>query len=390
MKKILAKAMCLVLAMGSLSGLVACGQNDDEAGNRTQLVIGNVDLGLGDEWLKAVKKDFEDKFANYQGENGKVGVYVKIENKEEEYTTQQLVSNMPFNKVDLYMLAHADYMTLYSAKHKGKSILEDISDVVKGMYYDEQGNMLPEGTQGASSIESRMVDAYRTYYNLGTEMDSTYYGLPFYSTPVGITYDADLFNEESLYLRNGKIGANQADVDSGNCDAGADGVKGTYDDGLPATWNEFVYLMNAMKTMGIAPFIWSDADGYQREHVQRQIYANYEGYNDYMLLQTFNGTDSQFGEINEQNGYLLAGQEGRLAVAKAAYDIIHNGYYAEEAAEPSTNHINAQMYYVWSVEQSTRIAMIFEGSWWENEAREEFDSMAKIDAKYAHGKRNFK
>ena len=392
MKKWISKVLCGVIATTALLGGVGCGSDDEskDYGNKTPLKLGNVDLGLGDEWLQSVQNDFENAYADWQGEDGKVGVYLDIINKEDEFSTAQLLSNMPFNDIDLYFLCHAEYMALYNKKYEGERILADLSDVVKAKNYDDKGTLVATAGTGTSSIESRLIDCYRDYYNVGTKEDSAYYALPYYSTPYGICYDADLFDEQALYFKNGRIGATQEDIDNGTCDPGPDGAMGTYDDGMPATWTQFMSLLQSMKSMGLIPFIWSGADAYQKQYAQGQIYANYEGYNDYMLAQTFNGVDSQFGEITEKNGYLLAEQEGRLAMVKAAYDIVHNGYYAEESTDPGTTHTNAQMYYVWSIESDKRIAMLFEGSWWENEARIEFDDMAELNSDWGHGKRNFK
>lgn len=358
---------------------------------KTQLEIGNADRGLGDEWLNAVIAKFEAAYADYEGEDGKVGVQVVVTNKKDEFDSANLAVNMPYNEMDLYIVANSEYSTLYMKKYEGQSILADLTDLVKAKNYDDDGNLVADGT-GTKSIADRMVTEYRNYYDLSTDGSGTYYGLPFFATCSGGIYDADYFDEYELYfLPDGTIGASQADIDDGNCGKGPDGKLGTYDDGMPATWEQFKELMIAIVQADGTPFIWDGLNTYERGYFFQQIYANYEGANDFGLLFSFNGTDSEFGEINESNAYKLAGQEGRLATNKAISDIMSNSlYYSADAMKSSTTHTNAQRLYLKSVEEGKRIAMFMEGSWWENEARDVFDEMAKTEESWGHGKRNFK
>ena len=87
-------------------------------------------------------------------------------------------------------------------------------------------------------------------------------------------------------------------------------MEGTYDDGLPATWNDFVFLMEEMIRRGITPFTWANMS-YYRTAMLKALWANYEGYDDYLLNYSFNGTHSSLGEIREDNGYILQNQGGK-------------------------------------------------------------------------------
>lgn len=397
MKKIISKVLAfsfIAIAMAStLSGCNLTTQEGSEIDeNKTLLQIGNMDKGLGDEWLNAVVAKFEDAYKDYQGKDGKVGVQVEITNKQSEFGTSSLAANMPYNEIDVYVLCdNISYATLYTKQYEGESILADISEVVNAKNYDAQGNLVPDGT-GTESIASRMVDVYKQYYDVSADGSGSFYGLPFYSTPTGGVYDADYFNEMELYFKaNGEIGATQEDIDNQDCGPGPDGELGTYDDGMPQTWEQFKSLMNAIVAVGDTPFIWDGLNDYQRKCFFQHIYANYEGANDFGLLYSLNGTDSEFGEINEANAYQLAGQEGKLAANVAIRDIMSNAsYYSPDAMKSSTTHTNAQMFYVKSIEADKRIAMFMEGSWWENEARDVFDDMELTEASWGHGKRDFR
>lgn len=397
MKKIISKVLAFsFIATVMASTLSGCslttieGPEIDET--KTQLQIGNMDKGLGDEWLNAVISKFEEAYAEYPGKDGKVGVQVVVTNKQNEFSTSSLVANMPYNEIDVYFLAdNISYPTLYMKEYNGESILADLTDVIKAKNYDAKGNLVADGT-GTASIESRMVGAYKQYYDVSSDGSGKFYALPFYSTPTGGIYDADYFNEAELYFKaNGEIGATQADIDEGECGLGPDGKLGTYDDGMPATWEQFKELMDAIVASGDIPFIWDGLNVYQRKYFFQQVYANYEGANDFGLLYSLKGTDSEFGEINEGNAYKLAGQEGKLAANKAISDIMSNGsYYSPDAMKSSTTHTNAQMFYVKSIENNKRIAMFMEGSWWENEARDVFDDMELTEESWGHGKRDFR
>lgn len=392
-KKGLNVLSCVVSATLAFS-LVACSGTGDSqesgGGNVTELNIGNVSAGMGDEWLVAVANKFEQAYANYQGADGKVGVKVKITNKLGEYATPSLITDMPYNGMDMYVVANSTYTALKNATHNGASILADITDVVTGLNYDAKGNLVADGT-GTTSIASRMVEAYADYYNLGTETEASYYGLPFFATPCGAAYDADLFGREGLYFKaDGSIGATKEDVAAGNCSTGPDGKIGSYDDGMPNTWQQFEELMNYMVSSNITPFIWSGANTYQRKYFFGQVYANYEGLRDYTTLHELHGEDSQFGEITPSDAWRLAGQEGRLASYYVVDTILNNPrYYHTNSMDGTMTHKLAQKTFIESVNTSNPIAIIFDGSWWENECREYFDAMSQFPG-YGYGERDFR
>ena len=397
LKRISAVALVGVTVSGAMSAVACSTTNDPYAGyeNMTILEIGNVDAGLGDEWVNAVKKEFELAYADYKGKDGKVGVYVGVENKDQEFATPQLVINMPTNPHDIYILANSSYQTLYNA-----GVLADVTDVLTAKNYDAKGDLLTENSSVAenekTSIASRMVDFYEEYYNLGTADNPSYYGIPFFSTPSGAIYDADFFDEKKLYLnKEGNMFAcTQADVDAGNAGVGPDGVSGTYDDGLPETYEQFKQLCQTIKTRanGI-PFIFDTQHEYQRSSALKQVWANYEGANDFMLNYSLSGRDNDLGvDITESNGYELMKQPGRLAMYTYAKDIVSKGWYDAESYKANVSHTGAQSVFINSIESDSRIAFLFEGSWWENESRDAFAEMADYykNENYGFGKRNFK
>ncbi len=390
--KLISLLMVLVLMISSMS-LMACSTPDDggDDGTHTVLTIGNRDRGFGHVWLDEVASEFELAYADYQGENGKVGVEVEITNKVDEFSTMNLTQNMPYNGFDLYVLDELDYQLLYSTQYDGASILADITDVVTAKSYDDEGNLVANGTK---SISDRIIDdSYRDYYNYGTDAQPSFYALPFAVFPGGIIYDAEIFDKYALYFKaNGTIGAKQADIDNRTCGTGPDGELGTYDDGMPATWEQFKELLyNMAYAKSVTPFIWSGNNDYPKEYLCASIYANYEGANNYNLLYTLDGTHSKLGEINSSNAWKLGGAEGRVAAVQAFADIMSDSkYYSSKAMAVTTTHTMAQMLYVKSIQEGDKIAMFAEGSYWEEEAREYFEDMGKTKPAWGFGQREFK
>ena len=375
MKKVVSLVLGLVLMMGMFA--VGCGGNDSTIDpNRTQLYVGVTEGGIGWTWMEETIKDFEKENPEVQ---------VLMTHKKQEFTGSTLLSNLKYNKFDIYFLWGCDYNAFYSSGD-----LLDITDAVTEKVYDAEGNL---STSATHSIIDRVVDEeFATYFNKGTDTEPKYYGIPFFSMPAGIIYDAELLNEQSLYFtKNGTIGAKLGDANIGK---GPDGEEGTLDDGMPVTWNDFMLLVTIMRTSkNIVPFTWSGADEYQKGYALNQVYANYEGKENFMLNFTFNGHDTGLDEdISEENGYLVAQQEGRKAVAKFAYDILSNSQnYSSMAFKSAHTHKLAQQEYIQSADGTVkRIAFLFEGGYWETEAKNVFDAMAKTKDEWGFGKRDFR
>ena len=111
-----------------------------------------------------------------------------------------------------------------------------------------------------------------------------------------------------------------------------------------------------------------------------------------MLNYSFNGTDSTLGQITDANAYKLYAQEGRKAALSVAYKLIHghNGkYFSSNAFGTSQANTETQYEFLMSTTKNAKIAMMFEGGWWENEAKGTFKEMADLNQSYAYGERNF-
>lgn len=379
---VLSVSMCCATACGGVAGGGGGGQDVDSS--KSQLNVGIFDAGLGTVWLDEAIKDFEAYYANTPFEEGKMGVEVIKDAKKSEFRPGNLLSTMEYYDNAMYFLDQSRYVEYVS-----QGLVADITDTIKEKIYDEDGNFA--AVTGKPAVKSILDTMQDDVWDVAGLVNGKYYAIPYYTGVSGMIYDADLFNEKGYYyFANGQIGAKQADIDSGNCGTGPDGVLGTTDDGLPYTWNDFIKLMNLMVTEDIIPFTWAGATNYQRQAMYQQIWANYEGTNNYSLNFTFKGTDSVLGEINDDNANILKNQEGRVAGIKACYDVIKNSKYYSTNAINNQSHTEAEFEYIDSINTNKRIAMFLEGGYWESEARAVFDDAAITNPEHGYGKRDFR
>ena len=374
------------LAAVSVLSVSACGKKDSgekEDPTKTYLDVGVFNAGLGTAYFDELKKDFEAYYADTEFETGKKGVVVRPLKKSTEFNPTNLLGSMKDLEPVMYILDHGDY-----EEFTKQGLLSDVTDVMTEKYLDEDGNIAKDTKKEATqTIEDTMLDGYSDVF----KKNEHYYAVPYMLSVPGIIYDADLFNENSLYFKkDGSIGANAAAIEAGNASDGPDGIAGTSDDGLPATWGDFLTLLERMR-INYIPFTWSENKSYQISRLVNTIWANYEGYDNFMLNYSLNGTDSNLGDINESNFITLLDQEGRRAAIKAFYDITKNAGNYSAKAKPGggNNNTGAQREYIQSKRFGKRIAMFVEGSYWEQEARDVFDAETPQSTN-GYGKRNFK
>ena len=375
------------LAAVSVLSVSACGKKDSgekEDPTKTYLDVGVFNAGLGTAYFDELKKDFEAYYADTEFETGKKGVVVRPLKKSTEFNPTNLLGSMKDYEPVMYILDHGDYETFTQ-----NGLFSDVTDVMTEKYLDEDGNIAKDTQKEATqSIEDTMLDGYSDVF----KKNEHYYAVPYMLSVPGIIYDADLFNENSFYFKkDGSIGANAAAIEAGNASDGPDGIAGTSDDGLPATWNDFLTLLERMR-INYTPFTWAESPTpYQISDLVNVIWANYEGYDNYMLNYSLNGNDSNLGDINENNFITLLDQEGRRAAIKAFYDITKNAGNYSAKAKPGggNNNTGAQREYIQSKRFGKRIAMFVENSYWEQEARDVFNSETPQSTN-GYGKRNFR
>lgn len=385
-KRIPAIVLCAVLAAAGCIAFGACKPTTrpgEEAvdPNRTQIYVYNFYGGYGSDWLAAAKTRFEEKHKDDTNwEEGKQGVQVIIRNKKE--AVMGISSQILANTEEVYFTEYAYYYTLL-----GEGVLGDISEAVTqplSEYGEEQ------------AIADKLSAEQRAYFGVQEEDGTHYYGLPHYAGYSGLIYNVDLFDEEGYYFaktpsdntRDGRF------IDSFNTQksAGPDGVEGTFDDGLPATYEEFFTLCDYIYDGGTTPVIWNGEDYWHYlNNLVQALQADYEGLDQTMLNYTLNGNAETLATVSggsvslepstpvtEADAYELARQAGKYYGLSFLEELIKNDHYHNSLAFNTTySFLNAQEDFLYGGNdgQTKPAAMLCDGVWWEMEAKETFDAM---------------
>lgn len=419
MKKFIKRMMSVMLvSIFCLASLVGCtGDNNNNGfkytGNETVLEIAVFNGGLGYSWLSEVARDFEIKYANVSFEEGKLGVRVKP-NPDKTNLRDDLVKraiDTGINMSDIYYLA-VFTGTSYIYGNYSANITDAVTQKVytddgqlADMVWDtEQKKLVPaEGAVAPTkSIADKMVESNRDgYYYKANQLDFNkdgtadhpegYYSLPFENSLSGFIYDYDLFK------------------DMGWLDY--DGV-----DGLPDNLDDFWDLLDRIVTADMIPFTFSDGVTNYWQGIYDSFVAQYEGYKAAELNYNYNGTytfplessqeikadypmiesedyvtvnaDGTYTvEINRENAWILAYQPSKKALVEFMRKLFSPKYFDAEVYESSFNYTAAQDQFVLSKlgkKKQKRIAMLYEGEWWENEARTNFNYTG------GYGKREFR
>lgn len=376
MKSLISKIIAIIMVMSVILSIAACGSTTQIDKRKTQLYIGNFNGATGDEWLKAFARQFEALYAEEEFEVGRKGVQIIIDNNKAQYEGSLLVSTIATVRQDIFFTNNVDHPELIA-----RGLVSNITDIVTEKFDRVD---LGEGIKDYS-IEDKMSDEVKEFFSHNGE----YYFLPFLTPSDGIVYDVDLFCEKKLYFLSDGVTINGS-IDSNTPEQLLNG------NGLPDTWPRFMKLLDTMVARDVIPFTWTGMYTYTREQFCNYIWANYEGYNDYMLNMSLNGTMSDGTEIvNGKNGWKLVENKGRLAYAKAAYDILSKSdYYSNDAFKTTQTHTMAQEEYLMSrlvadEKKGKQIAMLLESSYWDNESLGVFADMEEIDEKYAQSNRRF-
>lgn len=335
----------------------------DDAG-KSILTVATYDGGIGSEWLKESAARFEEKYASASFEAGKTGVSVKVlANK--SYNGATLLSSSLTS--DVYFTEDVSYYD-----HVAKNNFADITSLVTS----------PLSEFGETRSIADKIDTQ--YSSFLTAKDGKYYAIPFYDGIYGIIYDVDLFTKKNFYFAaaGGFVTSSTAEKS-----LGPDGQKGTSDDGLPATYEQFKTLCSRIRGTGLYPFSYSGGSGlpYVRRTAMN-YWADYEGKDKMLLNYNLSGQAdlvSSFDSgtptieqtaITEANGYMLQKQPGKYY----ALDFLKNVVLGNESNyfTNGNSHTDAQTAFIRGgvIESAQqKYAMHFDGEWWEEESTSTFD-----------------
>ncbi len=385
--------MSVAAILAPTFSFVGCGDNELEAIDemKTQFYIGNYEAGMGSKWLDSYEIAFEKAYENVSFEDGKTGVQIIVNKDKTAYTSDSLYENetMTTNGINLFFCDSVEHR-----KFVKKGWVEDITDVVK--------EILPGETK---SIEDKLTADQKSYY----QVDGKYYSLPHYNSFGGIVYDIDLFEERGYYFdTEGEIIGVEI-TDAHVLSNGPDGKPNSSDDGLPATYDEFFKLCAFIKADGVYPITWTGM--YRDSYTQILLEAlavDYEGAERakarYSLSQEsikteivsgFNAGDpivveQDISQANYHDIYKLA---GTYYAASFLEEIMLKNYYYKNALSSVHSHEMTQYEYLYSRFDSAivdkPIAMLIEGTWWEEEASATFAEMAENFDGAARNERRF-
>ena len=388
--KLLKRLTVFVLVLLLSFSAIGCRQDNGVQidKTKTQLYVMNYDGGFGHDWLDAVITRFTAATENVEYTPGKFGVQIITDNtKDDGINLIKKVKSATINEI--FFTGNMVYYEWLSSE-----LMLDITDVVTNPNSFDVDN---------KTIESKMNKEQKDFF----KYNEKYYALPHGNAYFGINYDIDLFESKQLYYAINAAPSEDYALDKeeyggfddeygvlytgkGAKSAGPDGLHGTSDDGLPATYDEFFELCAYMKsTKGVTPFIWSGTyASFYVDYLLAALMSDYEGLEQSYLNYTFDGvaknlisvsdsgviTKLEETPITSESGYKIYATAGRYYALKFLENIIKNNH-AISSSFGSTSHTDAQSIYVNSSYNNKPIAFIVEGNWWVNEATSAFNYM---------------
>lgn len=391
-----AAALCLTAGVAAVGCRSASSIEIDP--NRTQLYVSVYGGGVGTEWFNHVVEGFEEYTKDMNTfEEGKSGVQIVPEINKTTTAGSAILTNIANSGNDVFFTEGAYYYDFVS-----QNKLAPINDVVTEPLTEFGEN---------KTIESKMDQALQDFYKAP---DNNYYALPFYDGFYGIIYNVDFFEDQNLYFAADYRDADSLDmmfVESVGEERslGPDGRTGVIegidysaDDGLPATYEDFYRLCERIVDLGHIPLIWPGMYPYITSYVQYQMWADYEGRDQFYLNFSFYGMAkdlinvSDNGEITElpetkidnSKGAMLQKQRGKYEVLKFMENIMHpedptDRFYHNLAFSPSLSNTDSQSTFLASIvsTDNSQIAMLMDGNWWEEEA----DSVGAFNSLVSYG-----
>lgn len=371
MKRIIALILTAVLLLSITGcGPVATVQTDK---TKTTLVVGITSGGVGTQWLKNAISAFEEKYKDYSFEEGKKGVQVVIGTSNRTTMLGDTLETLlltPEMKDEVFFVDSAFYSTYVK-----KGLVYDLTDMV-----NEPLTEYGENESVLDKLDENIKD------NL--TIDGKIYALPYWQSSYCLVYNATLFDKNNWYFdANG--GFTNA---SGNLGTGPDGEKGTWDDGMPRTYDEFFQLLDQIEKDNCTPFQMPGASGDYFSWLISQMAADVMGYDDFMLNFNFDGVatlikdgtinwdnmtfETEEVTITPENGYELSRQPGLAYVLDFAQRLLQNTSYYEpnNSLSGSFKISQSQLEFIRNTTMSSKknVAIMLDGIWWENEAEASF------------------
>ncbi len=402
MKQFFKKFVVIVLSLLTALSALACNPEEKEwfeeevDPSRTQLYVFNYNGGYGSDWLRSVKQRFETLYENTELESGKKGVQVMV--NPQKTKASGIAADVLDGRDEVYFVEYAFYYDL-----KSQGILGDITEAVTTELPGEE-----------KTIYDKMTEQQRAYYGVAETDGTHYYAIPHYAGYNGLIYNVDLFDDKGYYFIDEPTGTRLEDYFIYYPDdvksAGPDGEKGNYDDGLPATYEEFFILCEYIAQGGDIPVLWNgDSASEYIDGLCKSLAIDYEGLSQASLNFTLEGTATSLGtasgsqfvadetssQVSTTDAYKLSRQAGKYYALKFVEKLINaegGKYHNDNAFKTSYTHIDAQDDFLLGGQdgETKSAAMLVEGIWWQNEAAQTFlDMQSSIGEEMSKKNRNF-
>ena len=410
---------------------------------KTQLYVSYLDQGVGREYIEAIGRQFEIDFAEKSFEEGKTGVQVL-------YNPNTDINAASFYESSIEGDTYNVYFTEYINYKQWASKFMDVTDIMNAPAITGYNAQTGEYTTETKAIKDKVDPVLLEFLNVSNGTTKEYRGLPFYLAIKSVNYNADLWDEKGFYLcsapsdyvanaiKNGTdlnvayanyntalangllFGNAKGEVKIGDqlvavgLSAGPDGKFGTFDDGFPATFDEFYALCNHIVTSEVVPFIWTGANAGYADMITQSIFTNDLGVERAKTYYTLNGTmdnlvkfvdgKAQFDAngnpvIDEPytfnggatDGYEMMRTASKYYALQFAQKIATTSTWTHSACYDSTSQSEAQNKYLTEgfTKAGKPIAMLMDGAWWQAEANATFESMKLADSKWAKENRKF-
>lgn len=379
----MSKKMMKGIASTCLAAIALCsvgcgGGSGGDSSKITEINVLCFDGTAGDDWMREAGKRFAAANEDESFETGKTGVKVNVQKKKNlPYSTLNSDGNDIYfdeSKVNPYVLS-------------AKGWVLDISDVVEPI---------------ADNISDDLLGRMKG-------VDGKYYALPSIEWDAGVAYDVDYFENNNLYFADpsetntktykSKFGSGKFIVNAdGKKSCGPNGVCGDYDDGLPATLQQYAILCDYIKGKGDNAIIlcgsgsqysfywthaiWASLAG---SEAMGSIYCNYgENGVEVEVVTGFSAKEKMFGvdsapamptvetiTLTDENGYKAYDMSARyysLAFLELAYK---EGWFdMDELRTSSSSNTNAQIQFINGSKNGASNAMLYDASYWYHEGVE--------------------
>lgn len=385
MKMKMKRIGALLLTGSTLLGMTSCigsggtKLEPDDGDKRPAIYVSVFNGGYGREWIDTIVSD-------YNKEHPENSYKIAVRSSKDEFNT--VLNNLQAGTAPYDMF----YTNAFAYKLINARVLEDITDVWETK---------PDGSD--RTIHEMMVGS-ENYAKAYSDAAGKLYAVPLQESLRGFVYDHEMFLKYGL-LFNEAGGFITSPTET--LSKGKDGIQGTYDDGHPITETQWAAMANkATAAFGYA-FNYTGKFSNYLNDVFEMIAAQYDGIDKYMLNWTFDGT-YDFGDgrgeqtITLENGYELTKMQGNAKALEfmdtylACKDTklnITNKYTYPSASTNSYSHTDAQNDFISFTAQNkkTKMAMLIEGDWWENEAKTMFNALeAEKITDYAFRKHDYR